>query len=311
MLVNKKLMVGLRAYHQRRLKVSKPKKELKYIRRVSLFFALPAVLVQLIFGWFPILTAFIIAFQKFNIIRSSPFVGLDNFKYLLRDPITFIVFKNTFYYTALSIGLTFLLPILIAIFLMEMKKSVIRIMMILWFIPVASMAGIIIWKWFYNVQYGLFNGILISLGFPPLRWLNDPRLAMLSLVLPGLIMYGPGLIYIATLQSIPEELYEAAELEGVSFWGKIWYITLPRMRPIIAVMLILGVIGNLQVFNQPFIMTAGGPGFATYSVVMRVFMFAFDGFQFGKATALAIMLFFTIMALVIIQRRYFKENIDI
>lgn len=276
-----------------------------------MIFALPALLAQFIFGWFPILTAFIIAFQKFYIVKASPFVGLDNFKYFLSDPMTFIIFKNTFYYTALSIGLTFLLPILIAIFLMEMKKSVIRIMMILWFIPVASMAGIIIWKWFYNVQYGLFNGILISLGLSPLRWLNDSRLAMLCLVLPGLIMYGPGLIYIATLQSIPDNLYEAAELEGVGTWGKIWHVSLPRMRSVIAMMLILSIIGNLQVFNQPFIMTGGGPGFATYSVVMRVFMLAFDSFEFGKATALAIILFFIIMALVIIQRRYFKENIDI
>jgi len=120
-----------------------------------------------------------------------------------------------------SIALTFLVPIFVAILLMEMRKSLIRIMMILWFIPVSSMAGIIIWKWFYNPQYGLFNGILQSLGMPTLRWLDDPNLAMICLVLPGLIMYGPGLIYIATLQGIPDELYQAAELEGASFWRKI------------------------------------------------------------------------------------------
>jgi len=224
---------------------------------------------------------------------------------------TLIIFKNTLYYAGLSIGLTFLLPILIAILLMEMKRSVIRIMMILWFIPVASMAGIIIWKWFYNVQYGLFNGILTSLGLPTIRWLDDSNLAMLCLVLPGLIMFAPGLIYIATLQGIPDELYEAAELEGASFWKKIWYISLPRMRPIIAMMLILAIIGNLQVFDQPYAMTSGGPNFATYSIVMHIFLLAFQSMKFGKATALSVILFFIIMTFVIIQRKYFKEYIDI
>jgi len=294
------------------VKVDRRKKQFKHIRRLSSIFALPAILIQLIFGWFPILTAFIIAFQKFYIFRTPPFVGLDNFKFFLsHNPLTSVVFRNTLYYTVLSLGLVFLIPIFVAIFLLEMKKSIIRIMMILWFIPVASMAGIIIWKWFYNPQYGLFNGILVSLGFPSLRWLDDPRLAMFCLVLPGLIMYGPGLIYIATLQSIPEELYEAAELEGVDFWGKIWYISLPRMRPIMAMMLILAVIGNLQVFTQPYVMTGGGPNFATYTVVMYVFDLAFREMAFGKATALAIILFFIIMTLVIIQRKYFKENIDV
>ena len=285
--------------------------KLKYIRRLSIIFALPGVIIVSIFGWFPIATAFVVAFQKFYILKPSPFVGFDNFNYLFSHPLTAVTFRNTFYYSGLSIGLTFFLPILIAILLMEMRKGVIRVMMILWFIPVASMAGIIIWKWFYNPQYGLFNGILVSLGLPTLGWLTDSRLAMLCLVLPGLVLFAPGLIYIATLQGIPEELYEAAELEGTRFWGKILHVTLPRMRPIIAMMLILSVITSLQIFEQPYVMTGGGPNFATYTVVMSVFTFAFERLQFGKATALAIILFLIIMTLVIIQRKFLKEDIDV
>jgi len=288
------------------------KKQVKHGKSSFFVFAFPGLILQLLFGWFPICVAFILAFQKFRMLQPSPFVGLANFRHLfIRNALTGIAFRNVFYYTCLSIGLTFIIPIFIAILLMEMGKNMIRVMMLLWFIPVASMAGIIIWKWFYNIQYGLFNGILTSLGLPTLKWLNDPRLAMLCLVLPGLIMYGPGLIYIATLQSIPEELYEAAELEGVSFWGKIWYITLPRMRPVIAMMLLLAIIGSLQVFDQPYVMTGGGPGFSTFTVVMYIFSLAFDTMKFGEATALAVVLFFIIMAIVVIQRHYFKENIDI
>jgi len=284
----------------------------KFIRRMFWAFALPGLLFQLIFGWLPIFASFVVAFQKYRILGNSPFVGLSNFYYmLLNNPVSYLAFRNTLYYAALSLLLTFVIPIFVAILLMEMKKSVVRIMMILWFIPVASMAGIIIWKYFYNVQYGLFNGILTWLGLPNLKWLNDPKLAMFCLVLPGLIMYGPGLIYIASLQSIPQELYEAAELEGASFWEKIWHITLPRLRPIIAMMLILAVINSLQVFDQPFIMTGGGPKMATYTVVMYIFDLVTKSARFGRATALGIVLSSFIMALIIIQRKYFKENLDI
>jgi len=292
---------------------NKEEKGLRFTRRMAWIFGAPSIVAQSIFGWFPILVAFVVAFQKFHIVKPCTYTGWDNFAFLLpsNNPLTTLVFRNTLYYAALSLALTFLIPILIAILLMEMKKSVIRVMMILWFIPVASMAGIIIWKYFYNTQYGLFNGILVSLGLPTLRWLNDSRIVMLCLVLPGLIMYGPGLIYIATLQSIPDELYEAAELEGVSFWQKIWHITLPRIRPIMAMMLILAIIGSLQIFEQPFVMTTGGPNYATYTVVYYIFDLAFQNLLYGKATALAIILFFVIMALVVIQRKYFRENIDV
>jgi len=289
----------------------KLKRQLKFVGIAAWIFGTPAIIFQVIFGWYPILTAFVVAFQKFYIVRPCIYIGLDNFQYVLSSSLAPTIFKNTFYYTFLSLALTFIIPIVIAILLMEMKRGTIRIMMILWFIPVASMAGLIIWKWFYNVDYGLFNGILSRLGLPTLRWLNDPKIAMLCLILPGLIMFAPGLIYIATLQGIPKELYEEAELEGAGFWQKIWYITLPRMRPIISMMLILAIIGNLQVFDQPYVMTKGGPNFATYTVVMQVFYLAFEKMRFGRATSLAVILFFIIMALVILQRKYFKENIDV
>ena len=285
--------------------------KLKYVQRIAWAFGIPYLAATIIFGWYPIATSLVVAFEKFSVIRPCTFVGLDNFKWFIDDPTIYQSFRNTFYYAALSIGITFMIPIFIAILLMEMKKNVIRVMMILWFIPVASMAGIIIWKWFYNVQYGLFNGVLVSLGLPKLGWLEDSKLAMICLVLPGLVMFGPGLIYIATLQGIPEELYEAAHLEGANFFQKIWHITLPRIRPIIAMMLLLSIIGNLQVFQQPYVMTGGGPNFATYSVVMYIFDIAFQEMKFGRATALSLVLFVVIMIFVIIQRKYFKENPDI
>jgi multiple sugar transport system permease protein len=229
---------------------------------------------------------------------------------VVADPLTPQVFSNTFYYAALSLGLTFVIPIFVSILLMEMSPRVIRIMMVLWFLPIASTAGIVLWKYFYNPKLGLLNGLLETLNLPKQEWLDNPALAMISLVLPGLILFGPGLMYIASLQGVPEELYEAAELEGAGFFTKIWRITLPRLRPVVAMMMIFSVIGTLQVFEQPFIMTGGGPGYVTRTVALHVYNLAFLGYNLGKATALAVVLFFVIMTLVVIQRRYFRETLD-
>lgn len=280
-------------------------------RHVSAWlFTLPGLLAQFFFGWFPILFAFVVGFQRYYLVKAPEMVGFANFREVAADPLTLTAFQNTLYYTLLSIGLTFVIPIFVSILLMEMSRRTIRWMMILWFIPVASTAGIAIWKYMYHPRLGLLNGILISLGLPPQKWLDDPALAMFCLVLPGLILFGPGLIYIAALQNIPEELYEAAELEGAGFFKKIQTVTLPRLRPVVAMMLIFSIIGSMQVFELPFIMTGGGPGYATTTVVMHIYNLAFGAYNLGKATALAIVLFFVIMALILIQRRYFRENLD-
>lgn len=282
----------------------------RYRQAAAWTFTLPALFFQFFFGWFPVLYAFAIAFQHYYFVKPPETVGLQNFRDVAADPLTYTTFGNTLYYAFLSLSLTFFIPIFISILLMEMKRGTIRWMMVLWFIPVASTAGIAIWKYLYHPRLGLLNGLLMGLHLPPQQWLDDPKLAMFCLVLPSLILFGPGLIYIAALQSIPEELYEAAELEGAGFFTKIRTITLPRLRPIIAMMLIFSVIGSMQVFEQPYILTGGGPGYATTTVVIHIFNLAFASYNLGKATALAIVLFAVIMVLVMLQRRFYREDLD-
>lgn len=288
----------------------KEKKGSKISRKIAILFIAPCLIGITIFSWYPFFLGFLIAFQKYSIFTTK-WVGLQNFKNLFNDPMFPIVIRNTFYYAFLSIAIPFLIPIIVAILLLEMKRSVIRIMMILWFLPAGGMGSLLLLKWYYNPNYGLFNQILNWLGLPGLQWLNDPRLAMICLVLPGLIMYGPGLIWIATLQSIPDELYEAAEIEGAGLWTKIWHITLPRLRPIIAVLLLLSVIGSMQMFSQAFLMTGGGPNNATRTIVMYMYNCGFEMLKFGYGTAVAIVLFIILTIMVIIQRKLFKENIDV
>lgn len=290
---------------------AKHREQLKYVRRAGWLLSAPGFLIVLIFGWWPVLLSFVVAFQDYSILRPSPFVGFENFRVVLSDPLFLLSLKNTFYYSFLSIVMTFIPPIIVSILLMEMKPRIIRLMMILWFVPIGSMASIVLWKFFYNPYYGLANAMLEFVRLPPLRWLDDPMLAMPSLILPGLLMFGPSLIYIAALQGIPVSLYETAELSGAGVWKKIWYVTLPRIRPVMAMMLILTVIGNMQVFTQPFVMTGGGPGYATTTALMRIYDTAFRSFYLGRASAHAVLLFIVIMALVTIQRTFFKENLDV
>jgi multiple sugar transport system permease protein len=230
-----------------------------------------------------------------------------------------VVWRNTFFYAALMLGLTFFVPIFVSIMLMEMPPWLIRIMMLMWFLPIAQMASTILIKYFYNVDYGLFNGLIekwyVFIGKPEAewvfpRWLNDPDIAMICIVAPALIMYMPGLVYITTLQGISQDLYDAAEIDGCGFFQKIWHVTLPRIRPIITTMLLFALIGAFQVLGPILIMTQGGPGNKTVTVSYYVYKLSFDFLEVGKANALAVIFFIFLMTLTAIQRTFIKESTD-
>jgi multiple sugar transport system permease protein len=230
-----------------------------------------------------------------------------------------LVWRNTIYYAVLTLLLTFFVPAIVSILLMEMSPALIRIIMILWWLPIAGMASLILLKYFYNVDYGLLNGLLAKfydiIGKPvdqrvyP-RWLNSPQLAMLCLVLPDLIMFTPGLVYIAALQGIPQDLYDAAEIDGCGFFQKIWHVTLPRLRPILVTMLIFSVLGAFQVMEQVMIMTGGGPANTTMVMGYYIYKMTFDYLEVGKGNALAVVFCIFLLALTILQRAFIKEDTD-
>ena len=278
-------------------------------RRQIWLFLIPAGLLNLIWGWYPLLTAFGLSLTDAAVRGDVEFAGLDSYARIAHDPVVAQSFRVTIVFAVLSIVLTFVLPIFVAILLMEMRKRVMRWMMLLWFLPLSPIAGALLWRYLYNSQYGFLQWIATSLGFSPQPFLNSSSQVLLWLVLPGLVMYGPGLIYLATLQSIPASYYEAAEIEGAGFWRKIWTISLPRMRPVILMMLTFAIIGNLQQFEWPTLMTGGGPGGASRMVVMYVYSLL-QNLRYADATALSIYLFALIMALVILTRTVFREDPD-
>ena len=272
-------------------------------------FLLPAFLFQLAWGWYPIVVAFLLSLTNARVRGPVSYVGLENYVRMSRDPMVTMAFRVTFAYAALSIVLTFVIPILVAILLMEMPQRTMRWMMLLWFLPLSSIANIILWRFMYNTQYGLLQYLVTGLGLPEQRFLNDARMVLFWLIFPGILLFGPGLIYMAALQSVPSSFYEAAEIEGASFWRKIWTISLPRLRPVISMMLTFAIIGTLQEFAWPEIMTQGEPAGASRTVVMYLYRLWRD-LRFADSTVLAVILFAVIMAITLIYRAFFKEDPD-
>ncbi|MET9022064.1 sugar ABC transporter permease [Actinopolymorpha sp. NPDC004070] len=273
-------------------------------------FVTPAFLFQLSWGWYPLLMAFVISFTNARFRGPVEFTGLTSYLRMWRDPLVGEAFKVTAIYTVLSIGLTFMIPVVVAILLMEMPRRHIRWMMLLWFLPLSGIASTLLFRYMFNAQYGLFQWVATEvLHLSPQPFLNSGNQVLFWLVFPGILFFGPGLIYMATLQGIPASYYEAAEIEGAGFWRKIWTISLPRLRPVISMLLIFAVIGSSQAFEFPLIMTGGGPGGASRTVVMYLYELM-RSLRYADATALGVFLFVVTMVLVVIQRRFFREDPD-
>lgn len=273
-------------------------------------FIIPAFLFQLVWGWYPFIVTFFLSLTDDQPILPSSYTGLASYFRVWNDPLVAMSFRVTFLYAGMTIALTFITPIIVAIFLMEMPPRVMRWMMILWFLPISSLASTILWKYVYNVQYGMFQYIATDvLHLPTQQFLNDPNQVIFWLVFPGFLLFGPGLIYMATLQGIPTSYYEAAEVEGAGFWRKIWTISFPRLRPVISVLLTFGIIASMQEFNWPQFLTQGEPLGASRTVVMYLYSYI-QNQRYSDATALSVFLFLVLMVIIVLFRTLFKEDPD-
>jgi multiple sugar transport system permease protein len=274
-------------------------------------FLIPALVLQLTWGWYPLVMGFILSFTDGQIIQPPAFVGLANYTRMLSDPITIQAFRVTLTYSLMSIILTFITPIIVAIFIMEMPRRITYIMMFLWFLPLSGITNILLWRYVYNEQYGLLeNFVTGTLHLPHQQFLNDPHLVLFWIIFPGLLLFGPGLLYMATLQGIPNSYFEAAEVEGASFFRKIWTITIPRLRPIIFLTLLLAIVGVLQPFQELKLYNNGDPAGESRSVMMYVYDLIQNGTRIGDAAALSGVIFIFSLLLAVIFRLVFKDDPD-
>ena len=267
-----------------------------WVRRggaMNLLFALPMLLVFGFFSWWPIVQSIGLSLQKTNFIVSE-WVGLENFERVLADPLLGQAVWNTVLFTVFSVVIGFPLPLLLAVFIAELRRSR-GFASVLAYIPVIvpPVVAVLLWKNFYDPRpTGLFNTVLGWFGLPPSSWLNDGNLAIPAIVVSMTwATFGSAtIIYIATLMTVQTELYEAAETDGAGLLRRFWHITLPQMRGILLIMLLLQVIGVFQIFTEPYVMTGGGPENRTVSVLMLIYRYAFVVGDFGRATALSLML---------------------
>ena len=260
----------------------------------TLLFFLPLLFSFGFFAWFPIVRGIVMSFQQTNFVTDPTFVGLKNFSAVLADPVFPTAVGNTVLFTALALLFGFPVPLLLSVVVAEFRRLR-GIASVLAYLPVIipPVAAVLLWKTFYDPRAdGLFNTVLGWFGVAPVAWLNDGDLALPSIVLQA-TWAGAGtatIIYIASLMTIRTELYEAAEIDGASIVKRFWHVTLPQMRNVIFVMLLLQLIGTFQIFTEPYIMTGGGPNNRTTSILLLIYRYAFLNGDYGKATALSLML---------------------
>lgn len=243
--------------------------------------------------------ALILAFHKTDLLSIWSFVGLDNFQRLFEDDLFWRSLINTAYYSGAVVPLSTVFALMIAVMLNQgvWGQGVFRT---LYYLPsvVSGVAVTIIWFWLFSPRAGLINAFLGLFGVDPgPRWFYSEEWAMPGLIIMSLWSVGNAiLIYLAGLQGIPTELYEAAEIDGANELRRLLFITIPLMTPTIFFNVVMNLIGAFQVFTQAFIATAGGPNNATLTMVLYMYRKGFEQFSFGYAAALSWMLFVIIMA---------------
>jgi multiple sugar transport system permease protein len=263
----------------------------------NLLFALPVLFVFGAFSWWPIVQAVVMSMQKTNLVTPALFVGFDNFARVLNDPLFFTAVRNTGYFALLALLFGYPVPLLVAVLLSEVRRWK-GLFSALAYLPVVvpPVVAVLLWKFFYDASpTGVFNVVLGWVGIGPQPWIQSASSAMPALVLEATWAAAGGtiIIYLAALTGVAPELYDAAEVDGASVWQKIWHVTLPQLRGVLLITLILQIIGTSQVFLEPFLFTGGGPANSTVTILQLIYRYAFQnslGGNYGAATALSVML---------------------
>jgi ABC-type sugar transport system permease subunit len=271
------------------------------------------MLLFLVFAIIPTLFACYLSFTRFKFTSAPAWVGLENFQALLRDQVFRIALKNTAIYSAgvVPTGMTLAL---MAALLMNQKIRGIVVFRTAYYLPVvtSTVASGVIWKWMFVPDVGVFNRMLALVGLPPQKWLLDPTLALPSVMFMS-VWHSLGysmVIYLAALQGIPEHLYEAAELDGAGTWHRFWGITLPMLKATTFFIFVTSVIDSFQVFGSVYVMTGGGPGHATETIVNQIYLNAFRFLKMGYGAAEALVLFVIIFALSMINWFFLRSDVE-
>ncbi len=263
----------------------------------------PWIIGFILFQAGPILGAGLLSVVNFSFLRGIQWIGFENYISLTKDPLVAKTLTNTLYYTFVSVPLGLITAFVLAFFLNQKIRGM-NIFRTIFFLPsvIQGVAVYMLWGWIFNPKFGLINNLLKFIGINGPGWLYNEKWAMPTLILMS--VWGVGwmmLIYLAGLQDIPQELYEASELDGANGWQKLRYITIPLISPVTFFLFITSIIGSMQVFAPAYVLTRGGPAYATTTIALLIYFAAFLWDRMGYGAALAMLLFLFIMIITLIQ----------
>ena len=281
------------------------------------FFLAPALFLIGIFFFLPVAASLLLSVTDFDIYgianpANTRFVGFQNYAKLFHTPDFWNALRNTFYFAFVGGPLTIAASLAAALLLNSRLVHFKGFFRTIYFTPFVTtlVAVAIVWRYLYHTRYGLFNYGLSKLGIAPIDWLGDPRWAMPAIILMAVWKsFGYNmLIFIAGLQSVPEELYDAAEIDGAGAFRRFFSITLPMLAPTLVFISVITMIGYFQLFSEPYVMTQGGPLRSTTSVVLLMYEEGFRWWRMGYAAAIAFVLFIVILIATLLQFRLQRER---
>ncbi len=281
---------------------------------VAYLFLLPALIVFTVFAWMPMLKSIQMSFQEILPNQPVKWVDFKNYDFMFKDPAFGIAWRNSFEFTVWSLVLGFLFPVILAIFVREMRATR-GFFRVVYFLPtvVPTAIAVIIWRFLYDPDGGFLNELLGAVGIQRQLWLQDVNLAKPALVA---VMTWSGfgttaLIYLASLQDLSAELYEAAELDGATPFQRVFHISLPHLYPIMSMMFVLQIISVIQLFTEPFLLTNGTPGRSTLTPAMHIYNRSFLrvdlGYSATWSVTMIVLLFAFSIAYRIINYRLTKD----
>lgn len=276
------------------MKMKRKKDTVKFFLFIS-----PWIIGFLLFILIPMGMSLYYSFTDWDVLTKESFVGMANYAGLFQDPLFYKSLQVTGVYTLITVPLNVFLSLMTAI-LLNMEGRFMAFFRTLYYIPAVLSAVVvaILWQWIFNSKYGLLNDVLAKFGIEGPRWLSDPKWVMPALVIMSIWGIGGGIImYLAGLQAVPKDLYEAATLDGARFWKKLFHITIPSMSPIILFTFLTSLIATLQTFSQAYIMTSGGPNHATLFYAYYLYQNGVVYKKMGKACAMAWLFFIAVMLL--------------
>lgn len=284
------------------------RRRLTMTRRQALwcyFFIAPAVLGLLLFSLGPMIASLWLSFTSYDMLSSPTWVGAENYRTLVADPIFRKALGVTLIYGVVSVPATMILALVLAIML-NAKLPALKFFRSAYYLPsvISGVAVAMLWKWMFNGEYGLINAALAKIGINGPSWLTDENWALRALIFMSLWGFGGTmLIYLAGLQGVPKELYEAAKVDGASTFRQHLHVTVPMLSSVTLFNLIMGIISSLQVFAEPFVLTQGGPNNSTLLLSVYLYQNAFQYLKMGYASAIAWAAFAIILVLTLLVFR--------